>query len=117
MNSYFNLHTGEEQKDKVLENVRTSIVFSGPNIWILACAIIIASVGLNVNSTAVVIGAMLISPLMAPIVGAGFALAMFDFALLRKSLKNLLISTLIGLGFFVSVFFCLVPIRKRNQRF
>lgn len=114
MNSYFNLHTGEEQKDKVLENVRTSIVFSGPNIWILACAIIIASVGLNVNSTAVVIGAMLISPLMAPIVGAGFALAMFDFALLRKSLKNLLISTLIGLGFSF-LYFLLSPYKEAQS--
>ena len=51
-------------------------------------AILVASVGLNVNSTAVVIGAMLISPLMGPIVGAGFALGVFDFELLKKSLKN-----------------------------
>ena len=97
MNNYFNLQAGEEQKEKVLANVKSSLVFSGANVWILACAIMIASVGLNVNSTAVVIGAMLISPLMGPIVGAGFALAMFDFELLRKSLKNLVISTLIGL--------------------
>lgn len=97
MNRLFNLQIGEEEKDKVLENVRNSISFSGSNFWILACAIMVASVGLNVNSTAVVIGAMLISPLMGPIVGAGFALGMYDFNLLRKSLKNLLISTVVGL--------------------
>lgn len=114
MNNYFNLQIGEEEKEKVLANIHSSISFSGANVWILACAIIIASVGLNVNSTAVVIGAMLISPLMAPIVGSGFALAMFDFALLRKSLKNLLISTLIGL--IVSfLYFLLTPFKEAQS--
>lgn len=114
MKNYFNLHQGEEEKDKVLANVHTSITFSGANVWILACAIIIASVGLNVNSTAVVIGAMLISPLMGPIVGAGFSLAMFDFTLLRKSLKNLLISTVVGL--LVSfLYFLLTPFKEAQS--
>ncbi len=114
MNSYFNLTLGEEEKEKVLANVQNSIEFSGANVWILACAIMIASVGLNVNSTAVVIGAMLISPLMGPIVGAGFSLAMFDFALLRKSLKNLLISTVIGL--LVSfIYFSLSPYKDAQS--
>ena len=93
----FNLSVGEESQDKVLDNVRSSISFRGSNLWILACAIVIASVGLNVNSTAVVIGAMLISPLMGPIVGAGFALAIYDFDLLKKSLKNLLVATIVSL--------------------
>lgn len=97
MNNIFSLHSGEEEKQKVLDNVKSNISFNGPNLWILACAIMVASVGLNVNSTAVVIGAMLISPLMGPIVGAGFALGMFDFQLLRRSLKNLLLATLVGL--------------------
>ena len=114
MNNYFNLQIGEEDKEKVLTNIHGSIAFSGANVWILACAILIASVGLNVNSTAVVIGAMLISPLMAPIVGAGFSLAMFDFALLRKSLKNLLISTLVGL--LVSfIYFSLSPFKEAQS--
>ena len=114
MKNYFNLQIGEEEKDKVLANIQSSISFSGANVWILACAIMIASVGLNVNSTAVVIGAMLISPLMAPIVGAGFALAMFDFTLLRKSLKNLLISTLVGL--IVSfIYFLLTPFKDAQS--
>lgn len=114
MNNYFNLQDGEEQKEKVLANVQNSIVFSGSNVWVLACAIVIASVGLNLNSTAVVIGAMLISPLMGPIVGAGFALAMFDFKLLRKSLKNLLVSTLVGL-LFSSLYFFLTPFKEAQS--
>lgn len=100
---FINLHNGEEDKKKVLENVTANISFRGSNLWILACAIIIASIGLNVNSTAVIIGAMLISPLMGPIVGAGFALGTYDFALLRKSMKNLLISTAVSL--LVSAFY------------
>ena len=113
MNKLFNLHNGEENKEKVLENVKNSISFSGSNFWILACAIMVASVGLNVNSTAVVIGAMLISPLMGPIVGAGFALGIYDFTLLRKSLKNLLISTLVGL--IVSFLYFLISPFKEAQ--
>src|SRR5690606_27730997 len=114
MNNIFNLQNGEEDKQKVLANVKKNISFSGPNLWVLACAILVASVGLNVNSTAVVIGAMLISPLMGPIVGAGFALGMFDFTLLRKSLKNLLLSTIIGL--LVSfLYFLLSPYKEANS--
>lgn len=94
---FINLHYGEEDKVKVLENVTANISFRGSNLWILACAIIIASVGLNVNSTAVIIGAMLISPLMGPILGAGFALGTYNFILLRKSIKNLVIATLVSL--------------------
>jgi len=106
---FINLHNGEEAKDKVLENVKSSISFRGSNLWILACAIVIASAGLNVNSTAVIIGAMSISPLMGPIVGAGFALAIYDFELLKKSGKNLFIATIVGLivsflYFFISPF-------------
>ena len=92
-----NLRDGEDNKEKTLESVKKNIKYRGANLWILACAIIIASIGLNVNSTAVVIGAMLISPLMGPIVGAGFALAIFDFTLLRKSLINLFIATVVSL--------------------
>lgn len=106
---FISLHHGEEQREKVLENVKSNISFRGANFWILACAIVIASVGLNVNSTAVIIGAMLISPLMGPIVGAGFALAIYDFELLKKSAKNLFIATIVSLVvatfyFFISPF-------------
>ncbi len=109
MFDFISLHQGEEKRESVLENIKQSISFRGSNLWILACAIVIASVGLNVNSTAVVIGAMLISPLMGPIVGAGFALAVFDFELLKRCGKNLLIATIVSLVvsaiyFFISPF-------------
>jgi len=95
--AYLDLNKGEENKPAVLEDVKLNIVFKGSNLWILACAIFVASVGLNVNSTAVVIGAMLISPLMGPIVGAGFGIGIHDFELLKNSLKNLFIATVVGL--------------------
>lgn len=88
---------GEDGRAKTLEAVRKNITFRGGNLWILACAITIASVGLSINSTAIIIGAMLISPLMGPIVGAGFALGIYDFSLFKKSLKNLLIATMVSL--------------------
>ncbi|HAY32852.1 MAG TPA: DUF389 domain-containing protein [Ignavibacteria bacterium] len=110
---FINLQTGEENKQKTLENVISNISFRGANLWILACAIVIASIGLNVNSTAVIIGAMLISPLMGPIVGAGFALGTYDFQLLKKSFKNLFIATLVGL--FVSAFYFYISPFKETQ--
>jgi uncharacterized hydrophobic protein (TIGR00271 family) len=93
----FNLREGEDDRVKTLESIKGNISFKGANLWTLACAIIIASVGLNVNSTAVIIGAMLISPLMGPIVGAGFALGIYDFNLLKQSLRNLLTATVVSL--------------------
>lgn len=107
----FSLHIGEESPQKVRENILSGISFRGANLWILACAILIASIGLNVNSTAVIIGAMLISPLMGPIVGSGYALATYDIDLLRRSIKNLLIATFVGL--IVSCFyFYLSPFKE-----
>jgi len=107
----FNLHKGEEDKQKTLDNVKSNISFTGANLWILASAIMVASVGLNVNSTAVVIGAMLISPLMGPIVGAGFALGIYDFNLLRKSLIDLLIATIVSL-IVATLYFYLSPFKE-----
>ena len=112
--NFIDLHNGEEDKKKVLEYVRANVSFRGPNLWILACAIVIASVGLNVNSTAVIIGAMLISPLMGPIVGAGFSLGTFDFVLLKKSLKNLLIATTVSLAV-SAIYFFLSPFKETQS--
>jgi uncharacterized hydrophobic protein (TIGR00271 family) len=106
-----NLHEGEDDREKTLEGIRKNIDFKGANLWILACAIIVASVGLNVNSTAVIIGAMLISPLMGPIVGAGFALGIYDFALLKKSLRNLLNATVVSLSV-STLYFYLSPFKE-----
>lgn len=79
------------------ETIRGGVELRGATPWILIFAIFIASIGLNVNSTAVIIGAMLISPLMGPIMGVGYGIGIYDFPLIRKSLLNLGIATLIGL--------------------
>lgn len=107
----FDLYEGEDDKQKTLDNITTNISFKGANLWILACAILIASVGLNINSTAVIIGAMLISPLMGPIVGAGFSLGIYDFNLLKKSLNNLLIATAAGLTV-STIYFYISPFKQ-----
>lgn len=110
INNLFNLHEGEEKHEKVKEDVVSNISFKGANLWSLACAILIASIGLNVNSTAVIIGAMLISPLMGPIVGIGFSLATYDLTILQKAIKNLLVAT--GVSLLVScLYFYLSPFK------
>ncbi|OHT45538.1 DUF389 domain-containing protein [Flavobacterium tructae] len=112
--NFIDLQKGEENKKSVIENITGAVSFRGSNIWILACAIIIASVGLNVNSTAVIIGAMLISPLMGPIVGAGFGLGMYDFELLKKSMKNLLIATVVSLST-SAIYFYISPFKEAQS--
>ncbi len=111
LRNLFSLRVGEEDKQKVLQDVHSNILFTGPQLWILAGAIFIASVGLNVNSTAVVIGAMLISPLMGPIVGAGFALGTFDLQLLKRALHSLLSATVVGL-IVSTAYFKLSPLKE-----
>jgi len=83
--------------DSAQNHIISNIDFKGPNLWILAFAIIIASVGLNINSIPVIIGAMLISPLMGPIMGVGLALGINDTNLLKKALTNLVIMTSISI--------------------
>lgn len=78
--------------------IKSGIWFRGANVWILAFAIIVASVGLNVNSTAVIIGAMLISPVMGPILGIGLSLGTGDLDLMKLAAKNLIIMVLISLA-------------------
>ena len=92
--------------DATIEGIKKDIEFRGFSLWILIFSIFIASIGLNVNSTAVVIGAMLISPLMGPIMGLGLSLGINDFKLLTRSLKNLGVA--IGIGLLVSAFYFLV---------
>ncbi|MCR5017851.1 MAG: DUF389 domain-containing protein [Bacteroidales bacterium] len=109
---YANLHEHMDTVDAA-ERIKKAIWFRGPNVYILAFSIIIASVGLNVNSTAVIIGAMLISPLMGPIIGMGMALGTNDTALLRDSLRNLLV--MVGISLVVStLFFLLSPLSLLN---
>ena len=94
-------------------NIRNSIFFRGPNAWILAVAIIIASVGLNVNSIPVVIGAMLISPLMGPIFGLGLGLGVSDIDLMKSSGKNLFV--MVSISLLVSfLYFLITPLSLSN---
>lgn len=93
--------------------IRSSIYFRGPNAWILAIATIIASIGLNVNSIPVVIGAMLISPLMGPIFGLGLGLGVNDMTLLKSSGKNLLVMVCISLAASF-LYFLITPLSLSN---
>ena len=95
------------------QRIKNNIWFRGPNVWILAFSIVVASVGLNVNSTAVIIGAMLISPLMGPIIGIGYSFGTNDAPLLKQAAKNLLIMVAISL-LASSLFFLVSPLRLVN---
>ncbi|MCD5382461.1 MAG: TIGR00341 family protein [Candidatus Pacebacteria bacterium] len=110
----FDLRHGAEEKDVIIENIKSDVTISSARFWILIFAVGVASVGLNINSTPVIIGAMLISPLMGPIVGIGLALAINDWPLMRKSVRNLLVLT--GIAVFVStVYFALTPISNAQS--
>ena len=99
--------------DAAARSIRSNVAFRGPNVWILAFSIIIASVGLNVNSTAVIIGAMLISPLMGPIIGIGLGLGVNDTKLIRVGLKNLLV--MVGISLMASfMYFLMTPLKLAN---
>ena len=91
------------------DRIRSAIPFRGPNVWILACSIVIASAGLSINSTAVIIGAMLISPLMGPIIGVGLSLGTGDARLLKFSATNLLVMVVVSL-IFSTLFYVISPL-------
>ncbi|MBV6462390.1 MAG: hypothetical protein HJHJAOHD_02539 [Flavobacteriales bacterium] len=116
MNIIDNFRLADEKEDfhKVSDNIENGIDFKGTNLWILIFAIFIASLGLNVNSTAVIIGAMLVSPLMGPIMGIGFGMAVNDLNLLRKSFFSYLFAA--GVGLLTStIFFLLSPINDAHS--
>lgn len=85
---FFDLTSDLNNVDEIYTSIVNGISFRGTNLWILVFAIVIASVGLNTNSPAVIIGAMLISPLMGPINGIGYSIATYDFELFKKAIKN-----------------------------
>lgn len=110
----FKLADEKEDFSVVNEKIKNEIDFSGTNLWILIFAILIASLGLNVNSTAVVIGAMLVSPLMGPIIGLGFGMAINDLALLKKSFFTYLFTA--GVSLVAStVYFLISPINDAHS--
>ncbi len=92
LKEYFNLRDELDDEQMAVQTVMDGVSFKGSNIIILIIAIFIASLGLNTNSAAVIIGAMLISPLMGPIIGIGFGLGTYDFDLIKRSLRNLAVA-------------------------
>lgn len=93
----FELSEDNAPQHEVIDNIRKGVEFNGTNLWVLVFAIFIACLGLNVNSTAVIIGAMLISPLMGPIIGIGLSLGINDFELLKNSGRNFLLMVVVSL--------------------
>ncbi len=110
----FDLHADKDSETKITEDIQKQSELKGSNTWILIFAIFIASIGLNINSTAVIIGAMLISPLMGPIVGIGFALGVNNFVLLRRSLRNLAIATVVSI-IVSAIYFYLSPLNDAKS--
>lgn len=110
----FDLEEGKEDELETIDYISKNVEFKGANLWILIFAIFVASIGLNVNSTAVIIGAMLISPLMGPIMGIGLAAGINDFDLLKRSFRNL------GVAVFISIltstiYFYITPIHDAQS--
>ena len=105
----FRLKNEREDFNIISSNIDSGVVFKGTNLWILVFAVFICSLGLNVNSAAVVIGAMLVSPIMGPIIGMGFGIATTDLNLLKKALYNYLFAALVGI-IASTLYFSLTPI-------
>ena len=108
LRQYFDMSENREKEEDVVDEIASGVAFKGANLWILICAVFIASLGLNINSTAVIIGAMLISPLMGPILGMGLAVGIDDLPLLRRAVKNYMVATIIGI-ITATVYFFLTP--------
>ncbi len=114
LHDIFDLSEDKENERATIEILREEVDFRGAKMWVLIFAILIASLGLNLNSTAVVIGAMLISPLMSPIVGFGLGLGILDFELIKRSLRSLGLMTFIGV-FTAMIYFYLSPLDKAQS--
>lgn len=111
---HFDLRSDLEKEQEVIEEITRGVSFRGANLWVLIVAIFIASLGLNVNSTAVIIGAMLISPLMGPIIGMGLAVGINDLDLLKRALKNFSVATLISV-LTAMLYFLISPLEEAQS--
>lgn len=109
LTEYFNLSPYLVTQSDAEQSIREGVSFRGTNMLILIFAIFIASLGLNTNSTAVIIGAMLISPLMGPIIGVGLGIGIHDFGLLSRSLRNLAMAALFSVAT-STVYFLISPV-------
>ena len=107
--NYFSVSNDLDSHKNISETINQGITFRGTNLLVLVFAIFIASLGLNINSTAVVIGAMLISPLMGPIIGTGFGAATYNVLLIKRALKNYFFATITSL-FTSTLYFLISPI-------
>lgn len=112
--AFFNVRSEMEDYDFIHEEIEKGVVFKGTNLWILIFAIVVASIGLNMNSTAVIIGAMLISPLMGPINGMGYSLATYDFFLFRKAVKNFTFAVTASL-LTSTIYFAVTPVSTAHS--
>ena len=114
LKGYFSLSDYIERQSDIEDDIRSAVSFRGTNIFILIMAIFVASLGLNTNSTAVIIGAMLISPLMGPIIGVGLAVGIQDFNLLKTGMRNLVMATLISV-ITSTIFFLVSPVGEGHS--
>ena len=110
----FRIRSQRENFQSIIKTIEQGVEFRGTNLWVLVFAIFIASLGLNVNSPAVIIGAMLVSPLMGPIMGMGLAMGINDLALLRKSAVNYAFAAIISL-LTSTLYFKLSPIHEAHS--
>ncbi len=111
---HFDLRQEKEDEQETIESLKKGVEFRGTNLWVLIFAIFLASLGLNTNSTAVIIGAMLISPLMGPIMGFGLGLGIADFDLVKRSLRNYLTATLFSVVT-ATIYFLISPISEAQS--
>ena len=109
LRSRFDLSADKASEEEVVDNIRKGVEFKGTNLWVLIFATFVASLGLNVNSTAVIIGAMLISPLMGPIMGMGLSVGINDFELMKRSLRNFGFMVLASI-FTLTLYFFISPL-------
>lgn len=114
LREYLDLRKDKDNELETVDSIRKGVEFKGANLWILIFAIFMASLGLNVNSTAVIIGAMLISPLMGPIMGVGLSVGLNDFELMKRSLKSFLITTAFSVTT-ATVYFLCTPIAEAQS--
>ena len=104
----------QTDRDSTVNSIKEDISIKGATAWILICSIFVASVGLNANSIPVVIGAMLISPLMGPILGFGMSIAINDIETLKKSLINFIV--MVSLSILTAyLFFAFFPLREESS--
>ena len=111
---FFNALPDKTDETTIVEQISDGVTFRGANLWVLIFAIFIACLGLNVNSTAVIIGAMLISPLMGPIIGMGLAVGRADLELLKRSLTNYGVATVISV-LTATLYFLLTPLTEAQS--